>query len=832
MAFSLLRKLSGFLLFFLMLAAATKCKGVSPNSDLDPARDTSKLHRPVHTPLAEQYIWTVNDAAALRRDHAKFTYRDRDRKIETHVFRFSFNIDKVPRLASLYLAGPRHVRAYLNGKLVLQADADPQSPLNTHVFSADVRSVLQAGANLLAIEAVRGYGIVAASDSPIIQQVAFGETLVAKIVAAPQYRQGPALAISSSRWRSIAATPDGWQSPGFDDSRWPHAQTLGSIESSPEFYQWNTDAGMYQWPGYNGMSSYLRNFDLIASAVTHQVGNFQNIAALTKSSQRPFVVSIPRQSDLTHDPAQLMIDFGREVSGRLLIESGCACQARVELSYGESEEEALTGSHYLGRNTLNIPPFGTARGPKSGFRYAWLRFLDGAPKTAFRSIRFEGIAYPVEYRGAFESSDPTLNRIWDTAAYTAHLCMQDGIWDAPKRDRGWWVGDLDAMGPVITSAFGDYVLLGETLSRLIPPDGEHVNGIPSYTALWITALADLYLHSGDKRVIQQHHLDLLRLLRLMDEEFDSSGHFLNRSHRWLFVDWSPTLFASTPQATEGTALTMLRGYERGAWLLDQLGDSENASHYKVRMASLSGQLHSQFADASGLYGSTLQLNAAAVLAYSATTKEYPAIWDQIFSHTGAGLFQAPTVSPYFNGYVLDAMAQMAHRREALDWMRTYWGGMIGEGATSFWEAYDLRWPKQNPHVSLQADGRTGYFVSLAHGWSSRPASWLIEEVLGITPVKPGYQLVQIRPDLMGLKWARGAVATSHGSIRVNANEQNILLGIPAGVETQILLPAGKWTRNGELVRGEIVESGNRILVTLKHAGTFYFTQARGQAGHN
>jgi hypothetical protein len=158
--------------------------------------------------------------------------------------------------------------------------------------------------------------------------------------------------------------------------------------------------------------------------------------------------------------------------------------------------------------------------------------------------------------------------------------------------------------------------------------------------------------------------------------------------------------------------------------------------------------------------------------------------------------------------------------------------MIGEGATSFWEAYDLRWPKQNPHVSLQADGRTGYFVSLAHGWSSRPASWLIEEVLGITPVKPGYQLVQIRPDLMGLKWARGAVATSHGSIRVNANEQNILLGIPAGVETQILLPAGKWTRNGELVRGEIVESGNRILVTLKHAGTFYFTQARGQAGHN
>ncbi len=80
--------------------------------------------------------------------------------------------------------------------------------------------------------------------------------------------------------------------------------------------------------------------------------------------------------------------------------------------------------------------------------------------------------------------------------------------------------------------------------------------------------------------------------------------------------------------------------------------------------------------------------------------------------------------------------------------------MLNEGATSFWESYDLRWPKTNPHLSLQADGTSGYFVSLAHGWSAGPTAWLSENILGIRPVTPGYKRVTIDPDLMGLDWAK------------------------------------------------------------------------------
>src|SRR5206468_10464451 len=117
-------------------------------------------------------------------------------------------------------------------------------------------------------------------------------------------------------------------------------------------------------------------------------------------------------------------------------------------------------------------------------------------------------------------------RIWETGAYTAHLCMQDGIWDAPKRDRGRWVGDLDVAGRVISSAFGDAALIEQTLQALVPPHpGAHVNGIPGYSALWVTSLYGIYSHSGDKEFVAREHDALLQVLASMDGTLNASGVF-------------------------------------------------------------------------------------------------------------------------------------------------------------------------------------------------------------------------------------------------------------------------------------------------------------------
>ena len=60
------------------------------------------------------------------------------------------------------------------------------------------------------------------------------------------------------------------------------------------------------------------------------------------------------------------------------------------------------------------------------------------------------------------------------------------------------------------------------------------------------------------------------------------------------------------------------------------------------------------------------------------------------------------ITPYYGYHLLSAIANVGQRTEALARRRSYWGGMLAEGATSSWEAYDPRWPKADPHRFLQA----------------------------------------------------------------------------------------------------------------------------------
>jgi hypothetical protein len=221
----------------------------------------------------------------------------------------------------------------------------------------------------------------------------------------------------------------------------------------------------------------------------------------------------------------------------------------------------------------------------------------------------------------------------------------------------------------------------------------------------------------------------------------------------------------------------------------------------------------------------------AVLAGVAEERDYTNIWAQSVHSVGQGEPQEQTISPYFNAYLLQAMARMGHRREALDWMRQYWGGMLAEGASSFWEAYDPRWPKQDPHQSLQADGVTGYFVSLAHGWSSGPAAWLMEEVLGIRAAAPGFRKAIIRPDLLGLEWAKGQVPSPRGAIRVEMRhepEMTIDLRLPPGVEATMLVPLARPGQrvlvNGEVIGSSPAENGTRAAIQLSKAGHYRVTR--------
>jgi alpha-L-rhamnosidase len=787
---------------------------------LDPTRNITspQLFRNAHAPLPEQYI--------LDTDQSSTKARNKTLETTPRYFRAVFPVQAPPQRATIYLAGIESAEVYLNGKLAGKVQENPASPMKFTVFVVDISGQLHTGKNVLALKVAPG-----------LRLSEHKRYLIAKIIPRAQGLEAAALMTSGPDWKATMNAGSGWQDPQFTDTAWKTVHAFGGIESSIDFYQANDDAGLYRWPGYLGVSPFLAHTVLPAQSVQQVFrgrSSYSNLDALTQTSPagsgKEFTVHLASANVPEQEVPSLLLDFGKEINGRLQLISGSDNPIEVTIQYGESEGEVLH-QPYLGVDPLTILPHATGYGPKSSFRYAKIRFVGGGQSLRFKSIALDAIYYPVKYSGSFESSDPLLNQIWEVGAYTSHLCMQDDIWDAPKRDRMRWAGDLDVSGRVIEDVFDDHFLMEDTMTRLVgdAPVKGHVNGIAGYSAWWISEVNQYYLHTGSQKYLQSLHERLVQLLNYMDTEVDSKNLYADQTHAWAFVDWSPELNGDTPEARRATQFEYYLAYRNGASLLRQLGDTTNAEHFEQRAQLLKQASQKYLLDsATDTYGPRWQTNAIAVFSGVADPSQYAPIWDHVLSSVATTKYTALFMSPYYNYYIISAMAETGHRAQALDWIRKYWGGMIAEGATSFWEAYYPTWPRRDFHASLQADDGTGYFVSLAHGWSSGPTAWMMEQILGIQPTAPGFTKVTIRPDLAGLTWAKGAEPTPHGLLKVDLKQKQGLqttIDLPTNVDATVLIPVTHVGQhvlvNGkEIQNAQPAENGTRAAVTLRGAGTY------------
>jgi len=288
------------------------------------------------------------------------------------------------------------------------------------------------------------------------------------------------------------------------------------------------------------------------------------------------------------------------------------------------------------------------------------------------------------------------------------------------------------------------------------------------------------------------------------------------------VDWAPGLDSDGAEARRATHFEYLLAFRRAAWLLELAGDSEDARKAEARSKAMTGAAREFLRDAEGSYGDRWQTNAIAVLAGAVTSDaERAAAW-KVLARTVRGRKPADHITPYYGLYLLMAMAELGHREEALQWIRSYWGGMLDSGATSFWEAWDPSYAGPDPHAKMEADDKVGYYASLAHGWAGGPAAWALEELAGIQPLAPGFVQTQIRPDLAGLKSISGAIPTPLGVVRIEAEPDRVVVEIPAGMTVELLLPSGAWKQNGATVRGEEAEYGERLRVLLTQSGRLEF----------
>ena len=465
----------------------------------------------------------------------------------------------------------------------------------------------------------------------------------------------------------------------------------------------------------------------------------------------------------------MLYDFGRETFGYVRL-SGLVGVAHIY--YGESREEALDKDHC---ETLDIVSPHQELGSKA-FRYVYVKTADNSHYDSL-SMDYEYAPYDESHSGTFACSDKLLNKIWEVGAYTMDLTTREFFLDGIKRDRWTWSGDA------IQSYLMNYYLRFDTecVKRTIrqlrgkAPDTAHINTIMDYTFYWFKSILDYYQYTGDLTFISEMYPKMCTLMDYVLERTNSDGLVEGKADDWIFVDWvdfpmhkrgvlafEQILFYKALM-TMHTCATLLHQTDPYQQLAENVicktrqllwNDDCQAWEHAIEEGEINHQI-------------TKFPNMFAILYDIVDDATKRNIVDSVMENNKID----PITTPYMRFYELEALCMMGRQTQVLQEIRNYWGGMLREGATSFWEKYI---PSEQGTEHLAMYGRP-YGKSLCHAWGASPVYLLGRYFLGIQPTQPGYATWEARPNLADLEWMEGRVPTPNGIIHIRMERHYVCI---------------------------------------------------------
>lgn len=477
----------------------------------------------------------------------------------------------------------------------------------------------------------------------------------------------------------------------------------------------------------------------------------------------------------------LLLDFWHDELGELEIEAAGAGVLRV--SVGESILEAQD-TNPLAAEQYPLDPLpltesgGSFRLPERCLRYVYLQAEDACRVTR---VVFHARIYPVEYRGAFSSSDAQLNEIWQAGAATLHSNLHDAAaLDGLKRDALVWLYDQNIDFDASDLLFWDRAIVRNTiLSKSLPavPQRKDIGLIDAYL-YYILGFYQDYLASGDVEFLTRYRERITELLNLLESLQDRYGFLSARTFsprktaegkagvegvdylNEFFPDWAgkrdqPGKPRPTDLENGGTPayaqMMLMRCFEIGALFANLWQDVPLAERYAANAKRMRAAIRAAFWDAPrGVFINGFTRKGARddrVSNYAQAWAILTGLIDGAFANRlaqeTASLDPRPANLSMSTYWEYLAYVSVGRFDLALDGLRCHWGAQLERGLSRFIE--DIR-PADDEPASLAFYGRP-YALSLNHGWTGATAvSILMRGALGLQVLEPGYALVELRPN--------------------------------------------------------------------------------------
>ena len=438
------------------------------------------------------------------------------------------------------------------------------------------------------------------------------------------------------------------------------------------------------------------------------------------------------------------LDFGTHLVGHVTLKFGFKgshpdAPAWIRLKFAEREcELSENAENYHGwismgwiqqeQLHIDVLPASLELPRRYAFRYLQLEVLDVSGKYQLTLEDAFCVALTSADESKLTSYDPSprLAHLDAVACRTLRNCMQDVFEDGPKRDRRLWIGDLRMQALANYETFKNYDLVkrclylfaGTTLDQgrvgaclFTAPEIEVDDTVMfDYSLFFIPTLLDYYKATGDMQTLTELAPTAWKQLEVVQSYF-AENQLINDSDvlGWCFVDWN--LGLNKQASAQGIYLYCMKAAMELAQILGMDTAALQADYDAKRAAA-----EALWDEESGFYisGESRQISWASQ------------VWMTLGGaiHGGAELLKRlentqaeAMVTPYMYHNYVDALLAAGEKEKALEVLCGYWGGMLDEGADTFWELYNPQNPNESPYGGTIVN-------SYCHAWSCAPAYFL------------------------------------------------------------------------------------------------------------
>ncbi len=404
----------------------------------------------------------------------------------------------------------------------------------------------------------------------------------------------------------------------------------------------------------------------------------------------------------------------------------------LEIAQPFDPHEGILSRTWLQDETITIDrlPFFVCVQRRLAFVYLKLRLNDCGPqsKVLIRNLRCDEVSSVPNVDDSFldKTIPKWMQQLCEVSLRTLRLCMQDVFEDGPKRDRRLWLGDLRLQALANSVSFKNYDLVKRclylfagfqredgTVPACIYDKSDFQAGgefILDYSVLFGSTLLDYTLHSGDESAARQLWPVACEQIRFALQFLDESNVFQDPGNLWIFIDWNDRLHKQSAMHA-----ILIYGISQVIELANLLG--KEVPEFIVHRDCMRRAAREHLRDrktACYFSGPDRQISWATqawmILADVSEGQEAHDLWKALELTSENAILPN---SPYLYHFVVEAMIKSNQISLARDLLQNYWGGMISNGATTFWEVYNPSDPMLSPYGNAMVN-------SYCHAWSCTP----------------------------------------------------------------------------------------------------------------